>query len=108
MYQRPGDGFVVGAVLPGGPGRDRDRDRARDFDAAQHGADEARDAPVASETDLVLVGALAEEAAGLEQEAVEDPRMPDVRVQHGERTEARAHPDAHSVRRVLADLGQQL
>ena len=59
--------------------------------------DEARDAREAREVSLVTVEAPAEEAAGLEEEAAGEPGVAEVRVQRGERAEARAHQHRRAV-----------
>ena len=101
-----GDALVVRPVLLGGAAGERDGDRLAC--AAEDVADEPRDALVAREARLLLVGALPEEAARLQQQAVEAAWVTDVRVQHRERAETRAHADALAVRDAFRDLRQEL
>src|SRR5581483_12192270 len=106
--ERRGDRLVVRAILLARAARDGNRDRTLDVDPSQHRADEARDPAIAREARLVLVPPLPEEAARLEQEAVEQLRVAPVRVQHGERSEARPHPDPYAVRHAFRDRGDEL
>src|SRR5690242_8595565 len=69
------DDAVVRAVLLGGAAREGDGDRRVGGGAAQQRADEARDPLPARERRLLLVGARPEEAARLQQQAVERLRM---------------------------------
>src|SRR3954470_11954880 len=108
MYQGLGNRHVVGAVLLRRADRDRDRDRPLYPDAPEDGADEAGDPLVARESRLVLVGALPEEAARLEEQAVERLRVAAMGVEHREAAEARAHADALPVRDSFCDRGQEL
>src|SRR5947209_18710248 len=78
VRERGRERLVVGAVLLGRAAGQRDRDGAVAAGAAQHRTDEARDPAIPGKARLLLVEALAEEAAGLEQQAVQRLRVPEM------------------------------
>ncbi len=84
---------VVVQVLLRGAAGDRHRHRLERATAADDVADEPRDPPEAREAALVRVEAAAEVAARLEEEPRERVGMQPVRVEEGERAQARPEPD---------------
>src|SRR5689334_22168201 len=81
---------VVLLVERAGDGR---RHGAPRVAAGEHGADEAVDTGEATEAGLLPVGAAPEEAAGLEKERGERPRLEPLRVEERKAAEARTEAD---------------
>src|SRR5205807_5631684 len=89
---------VVAQVLLRGPARDRRRDRRREPRPSVHLADEAHDPPEARKPAfLVAVEPRPEEAARLEEEPADHAWLAELRVQSGERAQARSEHDRRPV-----------